>query len=45
MNDTTQVTYALVAIKDGEAVVKDVLVNGISIQILAAKQLEKEEKE
>lgn len=29
--DTNQVTYGLVNIKDGEAVLKDVLINGISI--------------
>jgi uncharacterized membrane-anchored protein len=30
--DTSQVTYSLVNIKDGEAVLKDVLIGGVSIK-------------
>ncbi|MEO5905267.1 MAG: GDYXXLXY domain-containing protein [Saprospiraceae bacterium] len=33
--DTMQITYALVAVKDGDAVVKDVLINGIPIREVA----------
>jgi len=32
LRDTTQVAYALVNIKKGDAVLKDVLINGISLQ-------------
>lgn len=35
-------TYALIAVKEGEAVVKDVLINEISIKILAKKERNKE---
>lgn len=39
LQDTTQVTYALVSIKNGEAVLKDVLIDGISIkEIVKEKQ-------
>lgn len=34
LSDSSNVTYALVKIKDGEAVVKDILINGISIKEL-----------
>ena len=30
--DTTKLTYALVSIKNGDAVLKDVLIDGISIK-------------
>ena len=33
--DTTQVTYALVAVKNGDAVIKDVLINGVPIAEVA----------
>lgn len=33
--DTTQVTYAIVSIKEGDAVVKDVLINGVPIRAAA----------
>ncbi len=33
--DTTKITYALVATKNGEAAIKDVLIDNISIKILA----------
>ncbi len=39
--DTMQVTYALVAIKDGDAVVKDVLINGVPIREVARYYEEK----
>lgn len=29
--DTTRITYALVSVKNGDAVVKDILIDGISI--------------
>ncbi len=35
-------TYALIAVKEGEAVVKDVLINEISIKILAKKETNKQ---
>lgn len=39
LQDTTQVTYALVSIKDGDAVLKDVLIDEISIkEIVKEKQ-------
>lgn len=39
LQDTTLVTYALVSIKNGEAVLKDVLIDGISIkEIVKEKQ-------
>lgn len=42
LQDTTQLTYALVSIKDGDAVLKDVLIGGISIrEIVKTKQLNK----
>jgi uncharacterized membrane-anchored protein len=34
LSDSSNVTYALVKIKDGEAVVKDIVINGISIKEL-----------
>ncbi len=36
--DTTQITYALVSIKDGESVLKDVLINGVPIKEIAKMQ-------
>ena len=33
--DTTKIAYALVAAKNGEAVIKDVLIDNISIKKLA----------
>ncbi len=38
--DTTQVTYALVSIKNGEAVIKDVMINGVPIREMAKSQQE-----
>ncbi len=39
LRDTTQVTYALVSIKNGDAVLKDVLINNVSIkEVVKAKQ-------
>ncbi|MHB1148564.1 MAG: GDYXXLXY domain-containing protein [Lutibacter sp.] len=39
LQDTTQLTFALVSIKNGDAVLKDVLIDGISIrEIVKAKQ-------
>jgi uncharacterized membrane-anchored protein len=38
--DTSQIAYALVSIKDGEAVLKDVLINGISIREIVIKERE-----
>ncbi|HKC66640.1 MAG TPA: GDYXXLXY domain-containing protein [Bacteroidia bacterium] len=35
--DTIQNAYALVSVKDGQAVLKDVIINGVSIKTLAAK--------
>ena len=32
LRDTTKVTYALVSIKNGDAVLKDLLINGVSIK-------------
>jgi hypothetical protein len=41
--DKSQVTYALVSIKDGDAVLKDVLINGTSIsEIVKRNQKNKE---
>lgn len=43
LRDTSRVTYALVSIKDGEAVLKDVLIDGISIkEIVKAEKANKE---
>lgn len=40
LQDTTRVTYALVVIKNGDAVLKDVLIDGISIEeIVRTEQL------
>lgn len=36
------ITYALIAVKEGEAIVKDVLINDISIKILAKKETNKQ---
>ncbi|MDY0344742.1 MAG: GDYXXLXY domain-containing protein [Lentimicrobium sp.] len=36
--DSTQVAYALVKIKDGEAVLKDVLINGVSIRDIVSSE-------
>jgi uncharacterized membrane-anchored protein len=42
LQDTTRVTYALVYIKNGDAVLKDVLIDGISIEeIVRTEQLNK----
>jgi uncharacterized membrane-anchored protein len=39
LQDTTQLTYALVSIKNGDAVLKDVLIDGVSIkEIVKANQ-------
>jgi uncharacterized membrane-anchored protein len=38
--DTNQITYALVSIKDGDAVLKDVLIDGISIREKVKKNQE-----
>jgi len=38
--DSTQVTYVLVSIKNGEAVIKDVLIDGVPIREVAKSQLE-----
>ena len=38
-NDSAQIAYALVYIKDGRAVLKDVLINGISISLLAQEEI------
>ena len=40
LNDTSQITYALVAIKDGESVLKDVLINGVPIKEIAKARAE-----
>jgi uncharacterized membrane-anchored protein len=40
--DTSQIAYALVSIKDGEAVLKDVLINGVSIREIVIKERENE---
>ena len=42
--DTNQVTYALVSIKNGDAVLKDVLIDGISIRKIV-KENQQENKE
>ena len=42
--DTSQVTYALVSIKNGEAVVKDVLINDIPIKEVIKSQAEHQEE-
>jgi len=36
--DTTKVAYALIYIKDGEAVIKDVLIDGVSIKEMVKSQ-------
>jgi len=42
LQDTTRITYALVMIKNGDAVLKDVLIDGISIEeIVRTDQLNK----
>jgi uncharacterized membrane-anchored protein len=38
LQDSNRVTYALVSIKDGDAVLKDVLIDGISIREIVKKQ-------
>ena len=38
--DTSQITYALVSIKDGEAVLKDVLINGVPIKEIVINERE-----
>jgi uncharacterized membrane-anchored protein len=42
LQDTSKVTYALVSIKDGDAVLKDVLINGTSIREIVKKNQEKQ---
>jgi uncharacterized membrane-anchored protein len=37
LSDSTKVAYALVKIKDGDAVVKDIVINGISINEIVKK--------
>lgn len=39
--DTAKVAYAIVRIKDGEAVLKDVVIDGVSIQLLAKMRKKK----
>ncbi|MBT8196020.1 MAG: GDYXXLXY domain-containing protein [Bacteroidia bacterium] len=41
--DTNQTAYALVNIKDGEAVLKDVLIDGVSIREIVIMEREKQE--
>ncbi len=41
LRDTSKVTYALVSIKDGDAVLKDVLIDGTSIREIVGKNEEK----
>ncbi len=41
LRDSLQITYALVSIKDGDAVIRDVLINGIPIRE-AAKDFEED---
>ncbi|MFT4850109.1 MAG: putative membrane-anchored protein [Cyclobacteriaceae bacterium] len=38
--DTTEIAYAVVSIKDGEAVLKDVLINGVSLREIVIKERE-----
>jgi uncharacterized membrane-anchored protein len=38
--DTTQIAYAVVSIKDGEAVLKDVLINGVPLREIVIKERE-----
>jgi len=38
LQDTTRITYALVMIKNGDAVLKDVLIDGISIEEIVRKE-------
>ena len=41
-SDTNQVAYALVNIKDGEAIVKDVMIDGVSLKdIVTARNKDK----
>ena len=40
--DTNQVAYALVSIKDGESVLKDVLIDGVPIREIVLKEREKQ---
>jgi len=42
--NSAQEVYALVFVKQGEAALKDVMVDGVSIQIIAGKQNESKEK-
>lgn len=43
-SDSTNVTWALVSVQDGEAVLKDVLINGVSIkEIVKERQMEEED--
>lgn len=41
--DSTKTTYALVSIKEGNAVLKDVLIDGVSIREIVIKRKEKSE--
>jgi uncharacterized membrane-anchored protein len=38
--DTTEIAYAVVSIKDGEAVLKNVLINGVSLREIVIKERE-----
>lgn len=40
LNDSSQVTYALVFVKNGSFVLKDVLINGVSIKDIIRKETE-----
>ena len=40
--DTTQVTYALVSIKNGEAVIRDVVINGVPVREIAKSRRDNE---
>ncbi|WP_187260838.1 GDYXXLXY domain-containing protein [Pontibacter beigongshangensis] len=41
--DTTQQTFALVRVKDGEAVLKDVLINGVPVKEVVERQRERDQ--
>lgn len=43
--DSSQVAYALVAIKDGQAVLKDVLVNGVPVKELVEQNQEEKDQQ
>jgi uncharacterized membrane-anchored protein len=42
--NTTQEVYALVYVKEGEAALKDVVVNGVSIQVIASQRNQNRQK-